>query len=71
VVARPDDVTGEAVHAYVVPRAGAVPDPEVLRELVASQLGDGAVPQTVTVIDKVPIATSGKPDKHALSAGHS
>jgi fatty-acyl-CoA synthase len=71
VIGRPDEVSGEAIHAYVVPRAGAGPDPEVLRELVAGRLGAAAVPQTVTVIDKVPIAASGKPDKSALQPGHS
>jgi acyl-CoA synthetase (AMP-forming)/AMP-acid ligase II len=38
----------------------------VLRRLVGTQLGDSAVPQTITVIDQVPIAPSGKPDKSAL-----
>jgi acyl-CoA synthetase (AMP-forming)/AMP-acid ligase II len=71
VVARPDEVSGEAIHAYLVPRAGAVPDPEVLRKLVAGRLGDSSVPQTVTMIEKVPIAASGKPDKRALGTGHS
>jgi len=66
VVARPDDRTGEAVHAYVVPRASRRPDAGELRKLVAGRLGDEAVPQTVTMIDRVPVAPSGKPDKHAL-----
>ena len=66
VVARPDDRTGEAIHAYVVPRANRLPDVGVLRKLVAGRLGDAAVPQTVTMIDRVPVAPSGKPDKRAL-----
>jgi len=65
-VGRPDDRTGEAIHAYVVPRANRVPDVDVLRKLVAGRLGDTAVPQTVTMIDRVPLAPSGKPDKRAL-----
>jgi len=65
-VGRPDDRTGEAIHAYVVPRANRVPDVDVLRKLVAGRLGDAAVPQTVTMIDRVPLAPSGKPDKRAL-----
>ncbi|AGL20615.1 class I adenylate-forming enzyme family protein [Actinoplanes sp. N902-109] len=67
VLARPDDLTGEAVHAYVVPRPGRTPDPDILRKLVREHLGDAAVPQTVTLIDQVPIAPSGKPDKAALT----
>ncbi|PRY31957.1 acyl-CoA synthetase (AMP-forming)/AMP-acid ligase II [Pseudosporangium ferrugineum] len=62
VVARPDDETGEAPHAFVVPAAGRRPDPRELRELVT---GPGR-PRTVTVIDRVPVAPSGKPDKDAL-----
>jgi fatty-acyl-CoA synthase len=66
VVGRPDDVTGEAVHAYLVAKTGRTPDPDVLRELVRERLGEAAVPQTITLIDRVPIAASGKPDKIAL-----
>ncbi|WP_433129812.1 class I adenylate-forming enzyme family protein [Micromonospora sp. CA-240977] len=67
VVGRPDEVTGEAVHAFVVPVAGRTPDPDVLRTLVAVRVNDHAVPRTVTVIDRVPLAPSGKPDKTQLA----
>lgn len=66
VVGAPDEETGEAVHAYVVPAAGRTPDPAALRSLVAARLGELAVPRTLTVIDRVPVAPSGKPDKAAL-----
>ena len=66
VVGRPDDVTGEAVHAFVVAAPGRVPDPDELRRAVAARLGEAAVPQTITPIDHVPLAPSGKPDKQAL-----
>jgi fatty-acyl-CoA synthase len=66
VVAAADEVTGEAPHAFVVPRPGAVPDPSRLQHLVRTQLGQAAVPQTITVIDRAPLAPSGKPDKTAL-----
>ncbi|SFK03437.1 class I adenylate-forming enzyme family protein [Cellulomonas sp. KH9] len=66
VVARPDDLTGEAVHAWVVPAHGRRPDVEVLRARVAHTLGAVAVPQAVHVVDHVPLAPSGKPDKRAL-----
>ena len=68
VISRPDDVTGEAVHAYVVPAAGRAPDAGALRRLVAEALGEAAVPQSIRVIDGVPVAPSGKPDKGALPA---
>jgi fatty-acyl-CoA synthase len=66
VIGRPDDETGEAVHAFVVPATGATPDPAHLRDLVEANLGTSSVPTTVTVIDQVPSAPSGKPDKAAL-----
>ncbi|MFV2103581.1 class I adenylate-forming enzyme family protein [Micromonospora sp. LOL_024] len=69
VVGRPDDVTGEAVHAYVVPAAGHSPDAGRLRALVAEALGQAAAPQTIQHIDRVPVGPSGKPDKRALAHG--
>ncbi|WP_307872945.1 class I adenylate-forming enzyme family protein [Paractinoplanes ovalisporus] len=68
VVGRPDDTTGEAVHAFVVPAVDATPDPLALTRQVASALGDNAAPATVTLIERVPVAPSGKPDKEALKA---
>lgn len=67
VVAAPDERTGEAAHAFVVPAAGRTPDLEKLRSLVREKLGDAAVPSTFTVVASVPVAPSGKPDKQALS----
>lgn len=67
VVGAPDERTGEAVHAFVVPaRPGPDPDPDELRAAVRAELGEGAVPATVTVLDAVPVAPGGKPDKRAL-----
>ncbi|ATY10593.1 AMP-dependent synthetase [Amycolatopsis sp. AA4] len=66
VVAVPDERTGEAAHAFVVAAPGCVPDPVRLREAVAAELGEGAVPASVTVVGEVPVAASGKPDKGAL-----
>ena len=67
-VGRPDDETGEAVHAYLVPAAGREPDAGVLRELVIARLGEYAAPKTITLIGAVPVGPSGKPDKSALTA---
>lgn len=67
VVGRPDETTGEAIHAYVVPATGSVPpDVEVLRTAVLERLGEAAVPSTVTFIEEVPVAPSGKPDRSRL-----
>ncbi|SEG90931.1 Acyl-CoA synthetase (AMP-forming)/AMP-acid ligase II [Nonomuraea solani] len=66
VAGAPDEGTGEAVHAFVVPAPGRVPDRAGLAELVRGELGGDSVPQTITLVPGVPVATSGKPDKRAL-----
>lgn len=66
VVAAPDERTGEAAHAFVVPVPGRTPDPGSLRKAVAVELGEAAVPATFTFVDAVPVGPSGKPDKLAL-----
>jgi acyl-CoA synthetase (AMP-forming)/AMP-acid ligase II len=67
VVGTPDDDTGESAHAFIVARTpGHAPDLDALRARVAAELGEAAVPATITVIDSVPTAPSGKPDKRAL-----
>ncbi|MGH3242582.1 MAG: class I adenylate-forming enzyme family protein [Spirillospora sp.] len=72
VVGAPDERTGEAVHAFVIPSAGrevSTLDAAVLKELAAlveDELGEDSVPRTITVLHEVPAAASGKPDKRAL-----
>jgi fatty-acyl-CoA synthase len=66
VVGAPDERRGEAVHAFVVPRAGRSPDHAVLRAAVRAELGELSVPETITELPEVPVAVSGKPDKAAL-----
>jgi acyl-CoA synthetase (AMP-forming)/AMP-acid ligase II len=68
VVGAPDEQTGEAVHAFVVPAKGREPDTAALKAAVAAELGLGSVPKTITYLAEVPVANSGKPDKHALRA---
>ncbi|WP_031523058.1 class I adenylate-forming enzyme family protein [Streptomyces sp. NRRL F-5123] len=68
-VAAPDDSTGEAVHAFVVPAAGpgALPTLEEVRALVAAELGEACAPVRLTPIDEVPLTAAGKPDKQRLA----
>ncbi|MBI0293781.1 long-chain fatty acid--CoA ligase [Streptomyces sp. PRKS01-29] len=66
VVGAPDERTGEAAHAFVVPAEGRQPDLDAVRALVAGELGEASVPATVTVVTEVPVGPSGKPDKRAL-----
>ncbi|WP_432928612.1 class I adenylate-forming enzyme family protein [Microbispora sp. CA-135349] len=66
VTGSPDERTGEAVHAFVVPGPGRTPDHAALAELVRAELGADSVPRTITTVSAVPVAASGKPDKRAL-----
>jgi fatty-acyl-CoA synthase len=70
VVGAPDDRTGEAVHAYVIPARAGTPDRGALAELVRAELGPASVPATITFVSEVPVAVSGKPDKRALLSRH-
>ncbi len=66
VVGTPDERTGEAIHAFVVPADSRVPDHDALVALVRAELGDDSVPKTITAISSVPVNAAGKPDKRAL-----
>ncbi|MEU8275318.1 AMP-binding protein [Microbispora bryophytorum] len=67
VVGAPDEDTGEAVHAFVVPVADRTPDLDSLRRLAGERLGVECVPATITVLDEVPLTPNGKPDKRLLA----
>ncbi|MET9146973.1 long-chain fatty acid--CoA ligase [Streptomyces sp. NPDC004042] len=69
VVAVPDDDTGEAVHAFVVPAPGRLPRLGELRALVTAELGEATAPTRLTLLDEVPLTPAGKPDKRRLAAG--
>jgi fatty-acyl-CoA synthase len=68
VVAVPDDETGEAVHAFVVPRGDRVPELAEVQRLVTERLGAACAPVRLTAISEPPVAPSGKPDKRQLTA---
>jgi fatty-acyl-CoA synthase len=68
VVGVPDDRTGEAVHAFVVPTPDRpVPTADALSALVRAQLTPAHVPRTITTLPEVPTTPTGKPDKPALT----
>jgi acyl-CoA synthetase (AMP-forming)/AMP-acid ligase II len=68
VVGTPDEHRGEAVHAFVVPRDGRVPEKAALSDAVRDALGESSVPKTIEFVPEAPMAPSGKPDKRALLA---
>jgi amino acid adenylation domain-containing protein/non-ribosomal peptide synthase protein (TIGR01720 family) len=57
---------GTRLVGYVSPRAGERADAAVLRERLARALPDYMVPAVIMVIDTLPLAPSGKVDRHAL-----
>jgi acyl-CoA synthetase (AMP-forming)/AMP-acid ligase II len=60
VVARPDDILGQAPVAYVIPVDGAAIDVEALRERCAEQLARFKRPVEISVVDDLPRAPAGK-----------
>jgi len=67
-VVREDQPGDKRLAGYVVPAAGAVLDPAVLREAAGRVLPGYMVPAAVVVLDRVPLTASGKLDRQALPA---
>jgi long-chain acyl-CoA synthetase len=66
VVGVPDDVTGEAVTALVVPRRGAVLSREQIAEHCAGRLARFKCPTVIRVVDTLPHSATGKVAKGRL-----
>ncbi len=66
VVGVPDDATGEAVTALVVPRGGAVVTPEQVAEHCATRLARFKCPTVIRVVDALPHSATGKIAKGRL-----
>ena len=63
VVGRPDDLTGEAIVAFVIPAGGVSAEPAVSQELmehVATEIGKLARPAEIRLTDALPKTRSGK-----------
>ena len=70
VIGIPDEKWGEAVCAYVVPKAGATLDPEALAAMVKAKKGGVHTPKSFHLVDALPQTPLGKIDKVALRAPH-
>ncbi|MEC7257647.1 MAG: AMP-binding protein, partial [Pseudomonadota bacterium] len=70
VIGVPDDKWGEAVVAYIVPRAGHTPDTDALCNRVRAEKGPVHRPKAVHLVAELPLTALGKVDKVALRAPH-
>ncbi|MFD5086191.1 amino acid adenylation domain-containing protein [Kitasatospora sp. NPDC058406] len=61
-------LAGRRLVAYAVPASGAEPAPGALREHLARRLPAYAVPDTVVLLDRLPLTLNGKLDTAALPA---
>jgi len=66
VVGLPDPILGEAVSAWVVPRAGATLVPDDLRDFCRGQIAHYKIPRYVQLVDSLPRTGSGKVQKYRL-----
>jgi acetyl-CoA synthetase len=67
----PHDLKGQAIHTFVLLRAGFAPSPELAEELrqhVATHMGPIARPEDVKFVDKLPKTRSGKIMRRVLKA---
>ncbi|WP_374230423.1 amino acid adenylation domain-containing protein [Rhodococcus sp. ARC_M6] len=55
-----------SLHGYVVPVGGSVLDSVLVRKEVALLLPEHMVPQTITVLNSLPLTLNGKVDRNAL-----
>lgn len=66
VIGIPHEKWGEAVHAFVVFKAGAQAPEQELIDHVKAALGSIPAPKTIDVIDALPVNPAGKVDKKSL-----
>jgi len=66
VIGIPDEVLGQTIKAFVVPRDGERVDPEALLAHCGEKLPRYMVPKTIEVVDELPKTSSGKVDYPAL-----
>jgi fatty-acyl-CoA synthase len=68
VVGVPDEMAGERVWAFVVPRPGLQITPKEVRAYCLDQLAPHKVPEVVRIVDSLPMTAFGKVKKFELRA---
>ncbi len=66
VIGRPDELLGDAIHAYVVVSDPTRMTPTGLRAACRGLLEPFMIPQTIEIVDSMPRTTNGKIEKVAL-----
>lgn len=66
IVGVPDEKWGEAVHAFVVPKAGVTPEIPSLLQSARDHLAGYKVPKGVTLVNELPLSSVGKVRKNEL-----
>jgi len=66
VIGLDDDVFGEVVAAYIIPREGAAIDPQEIVDFCAGEIANFKVPRYVEVVEAFPMTQSGKIQKFKL-----
>jgi len=61
-----DDVFGEVAAAYIIPRDGAVIDPQEIVDFCVGEIANFKVPRYVEIVDEFPMTQSGKIQKFKL-----
>jgi fatty-acyl-CoA synthase len=69
VVGVDDEKFGQRLVAFVVPRAGAAPDPDALKAHVRDRLANYKVPRQIELVDELPRNPTGKILKRDLADG--
>ena len=67
VTAKRDGDTVKAIHAFVVPEAGAKTDAVRLKNALKQRLPDYMIPKTIRFLDALPVSANGKTDRKALN----
>ena len=68
IVGVPDPVMGEAVMAFVIPRAGETITPQEIRDFAKDRIANFKVPKHVEIVSEFPLTGSGKVQKFKQKA---
>jgi len=68
VIAVPDQIWGERVHAVIVPRDGMRPSPQAIARHCRLHIAGYKVPRSFTFVDRLPLSPAGKVQKNVLRA---